>query len=246
MKPFLRHSLFSYVCDSMKNLRQPLLLTLAVFAAAPASAVIITEPTRNFTITIPNGDISDVQDPPVTFLQTINDSQIQQLLKIEVGLHLVGISTGSGFASEMFVSLNKDLTFTSVLLNQVGVTTGDPVGQGYDGWDVVFADGAANGDVHAASLVSGILTGNWEPDGRLDPTSTLRPAPLTQLIGGDANGDWRLAVGDLAAGGTMRLVGWSLTLTGETVVPETSTVAAGAAVGLVVGFAWLRRRPKAR
>ena len=63
---------------------------------------------------------------------------------------------------------------------------------------------------------------------------------------GDANGDWRLAVGDLAAGGTMRLVGWSLTLTGETVVPETSTVAAGAAVGLVVGFAWLRRRPKAR
>ena len=227
----------------MNNLRFPLVLAAVVFSAAPTQAFILTEPTRTFTVTAPAGDIPDMQDPPWTFLQNINDSQIQQVLRIEVGLHLVGSSVDTGFASDMFVSLNKDLSVTSVLINRVGITDTDPlIGQGSDGWDVVFADGAVNGDVHSASLASGILTGQWEPDGRTDPTSSLRPAPLSRLIGGDANGDWILAVGDLAASGTMTLVSWSLTLTGETIVPEASTWAAGALVGVALTGLWWRRQ----
>lgn len=188
-------------------------------------------------------ELADLQDPPLNFLQTINDSAIVLLTDIVVGLHLVGVTEGSGFASEMFVSLNKDLSLTSILINRVGITgglLGDPVGQGYDGWNVSFQDGTIDGDVHAATLVSGVLTGLYEPDGRVLPTDVARPSLLASFMGSPGNGDWRLNVGDLALGGLMRLESWSLTLKGETStshVPEASTYAAGI-VGVI---GWCRR-----
>jgi subtilisin-like proprotein convertase family protein len=67
---------------------------------------------------------------------------------------------------------------------------------------------------------------------------------LGAFNGGTGNGDWRLNVGDLAEIGTMRLVSWSLTLTGEdtvSAVPETSTWAAGAGLAGLLAARWLRR-----
>lgn len=228
----------------MKSLH-PLLLTLALSGTTSVSAAIITEPTRVYTV---GYNLADLQDPPLNFLQSINDSAIVSLTDIVVGLHLVGITEGSGFASEMFVSLNKDLSLTSILINGVGITggpLGDPVGQGYDGWNVSFQDGAANGDIHAATLVSGVLTGLYEPDGRVLPTDVARPSLLGTFIGSTGNGDWRLNVGDLALGGTMRLESWSLTLSGTTAlseVPETSTYAAGLVLlGIAGAIGWRRR-----
>jgi MYXO-CTERM domain-containing protein len=198
---------------------------------------IITEPTRTFLV---GTDIADLQDPPVNFLQTISDSSILSITQVQVGLNLVG-RDGGGFASEMFVSLNKDLSLTSILVNRVGVSATDSVGQSYDGWNVTLSD-LADSDLHQALQGADILSGIYQPDGRPDPASALRPELLDVFNGDIGNGDWRLSVGDLDLGGTMRLVSWSLTLTGDTVaVPEPSTCAAGLAVLGLVGAAWWRR-----
>jgi hypothetical protein len=79
-----------------------------------SSAQTITEATRTFTI---NTDIPDPADPPTVFTAVVNDSFIQSLTKVEVGLRLVGSPANNGFASDMFVSLNLNLEQTSVLLN---------------------------------------------------------------------------------------------------------------------------------
>lgn len=183
-------------------------LALGLVSAWP---IAITEPARTFLVGV---DIDDLLNPPVSFLQTITDSAITSITKVEVGLKLVGRSYG-GFASEMFVSLNKDLDATVNLLNRVGVSSTDMIGAFYDGWDVTFSDDASNGDIHLTSLASGVLTGAWQPDGRVLREDTLRPMLLNQFVGLAGNGDWRLNVADLGIGGTMRLESWSLTLSGE-------------------------------
>jgi hypothetical protein len=223
----------------MKHLSSSL-LAVAVATTAATAQSLITESARTFTV---GSDIADVQNPPAAFLQTVNDSAIVSLTRVEVGLHLVGTSSGAGFASEMFVSLNQNLGQTAVLLNQVGVTSGDPVGQGYDGWNVTFRDDAVNGDVHAATLASGTLTGIWAPDARSAATDpgTSRPLTLSLFNNGTGNGDWRLLVGDLTPGGTMRLQSWSLTFTGYTAVPEPGAYALLTGLGLLAVAGWLRR-----
>ncbi len=149
----------------------------------------------------------------------------------------------------MFVSLNQDLSVTSVLLNRVGVSGGNPFGFGYDGWNVNLADDGAGGDIHTTSLVSGILTGEFAPDGRTSTTSSQRLAMLDVFTGRLGNGDWYLSVADVAAGGTMRLESWSLTLTGDNgvaAVPESGSDAAGWLAAFVAGISalWTRRHRK--
>lgn len=219
-----------------------------LLAAATASAAIITEPIRTYSV---GYDLADLQDPPAFFLQTVGDSAILTLTDVRVGLHLVGTTTGSGFAGDMFVSITKDLSLTSILLNRVGVTGPSgpsSVGFSYDGWNVSFRDDAANGDIHPASIVLGDLTGAWQPDGRVSPTDTARPALLDIFAGSSGNGAWQLNVADLGLDSTMRLESWSLTLIGENGVagvaeaPEPSTYAAGVALLGMAGTAWWRAR----
>ena len=217
----------------MKHFHRQLLIAVAAISYTTAAAD-ITE-TRTFVV---GTDIADVQNPPVSFLQTISDSNIAYLSKVVVGLNLVGRGNG-GFAGEMFVSLNKDLSITSVLANNVGVTPSVSLGQPYDGWRVTLDDSAST-DLHLVLQDTGVLGGTYQPDGRVLPTDSLRPELLAVFNGGAGNGDWRLNIADLEQGGTMRLESWSLTLTGA--VPEASTYAAGFAVIGVAGAVWLRRR----
>jgi hypothetical protein len=105
----------------------------------------IVEATRTFVV---GQAILDVQDPPRVFAAEVTDSMIVDLTEVRVGLHLVGAPSGGGFASEMYVSITKDLAATAVLLNQAGVTTADGGGFGHDGWDVTFRDDGVLGDVH--------------------------------------------------------------------------------------------------
>lgn len=195
------------------------LLGLAVvFGASSAGAVVtasepVVETIRSFAV---GQNLQDLQDPPKVFTAEISDSKILDITEVRVGLNLVGVSSGSGFASEMFVSLNKDLSATAVLLNKVGVTPSDGAGFGYDGWDVTFRDQASAGDIHAIEWPSGVMTGEVQPDGRVLPESSDRPARLAALNGQTGNGTWRLSIADLHLGGTMRLESWSLTLVGKT------------------------------
>jgi len=217
-------------------------IALVLLAAVPAAQAVPTvEPTRTFTV---GTDIADIQDPPVSFLQTVTDSTIVSLTKVEVGLVLVSRGAG-GFASEMYVSLNKDFGATSLLLNRVGVGSSDLLGQAYDGWDVTFSDGAANGDIHTSTLSTGIQNGIWQPDGRIFATDTDRPLQLGVFNGGTGNGAWRLNIADLDTGGTMRLESWSLTLTGDNglvPVPEPAEIAGVIGFGLFAFAAWRRRK----
>jgi hypothetical protein len=222
----------------LQRLRLPL-LGLALGAACLAVSGAVTE-TRTFTVTT---DIADLQDPPLSFLQTITDSSIQSLTRVEVGLSLVGRDFG-GFAGEMFVSLNKNLSITSVLINRVGFSSTDSIGLPYNGWNVTLSDLAAS-DLHTVVQPSGVLTGTYQPDGRVDPTSSIRPEMLNLFSGGTGNGEWRLNVADLGLGGTMRLTGWSLTFTGE-LIPETGTSAAAVAMAIAVGGMWWQRQRRRR
>ena len=173
---------------------------------------VLVEATRTFTV---GKTLLDLQDPPLTVSETITNSPIKILTEVRVGLNLVGVPSGRGFASEIYVSLNKDLEVASILLNQVGLRDNDPVGFGYDGWQVTFSDSAAS-DVHLQDIGTGVMTGEIQPDGRLKPEDLLRPAMLSALTGGVANGQWYLSVADLDFGGSMRLESWSLTLAGLT------------------------------
>lgn len=215
---------------------QSCLMALALAASTRvASAEIITEPTRTFTV---NMTINDPADPPSLFLQTISDSAILSLTRVEVGLRLAGTPADNGFASDMFVSLNQDFGPTSILLNRVGMSGSNPVGFFYDGWNVTFRDGAPNGDVHLFDPGTGVLTGTYEPDGRISPLDTLRTGLLDVFNNRAGNGDWRLAIGDLSESGQMQLIEWSLTLHGETVVPEPS----GLSLMILAALAWSRKR----
>ena len=163
--------------------------------------------------------------------------------KVRAGLHLVGSSAGLGWAGDMFVSLDHNLgSLTSILPNQPGLEGGNPAGFGYDGWNVVFRDGAANGDIHHGqpATPATLLTGEWQPDGRQDPLASSRLPQLDVFYGAAANASWHLSVADLAPEGTMKLESWSLTFTGTT-VPEPIGPTALVVLGLV-GFAVFRRR----
>lgn len=209
--------------------RSLVVVSLALVAAAQAA--IITEPARVYTV---GYTLEDLQDPPALFVETIADSSIVQLTEVQVGLQLRGATAGGGFAGEIFVSLTKDLGVSAVLLNRVGVTSTDAVGFGYDGWDVAFRDGAAAGDIHSAPLSLGVLTGEWEPDGRLDGAGGARPGMLQMFVGQTGNGEWSLNVADLDLGGRMELVSWSLTLTGLTDVSQVPEATGWGGIGLVV------------
>ena len=222
---------------------QPFLLTAALLGVLPAlNAAVITE-SYTFNVGSTAGDIPDGGSS--TFSQLVSASQIVHLTEVQVSLNLKGNPAGSGWAGDMFVSLNRDLgTQTAVLLNQVGVTGSDPVGFNYNGWNVVFKDSAANGDVHLGQpAVSGsTLTGDWQPDGRLSPSGSSRTALLSVFNNDAANSTWYLQVTDRSNGATMTLNSWTLSLTGDTSssVPEPQHFAAFAGASLL-GFALVRR-----
>lgn len=223
----------------------------ALLALTAVRAATVTETYGSGTL---NTAIIDNEPVLTTFLQSITSSVILQLSEVEVTFELRGLSEEDpGWASDMFASLIKSPVgmaptvsdASAVLLNQVGISSGDPLGFGYDGWNITLKDSAST-DIHGHSFVTGVLTGTFQPDARvgnaaLDPSRT---SFLAAFNGGAGNGDWRLNVGDLAETGTMKLVSWSLTLTGEDVasaVPETSTWAAGAGLVGLLAFRWFRR-----
>ena len=92
--------------------------SLWLWALSGSSPVVasdpVTEAIRSFTV---GEDLRDLQDPPKTFTAEITDSRILDITEVRVGLNLVGVSSGAGFASEMVVSLNKDFSATAILLN---------------------------------------------------------------------------------------------------------------------------------
>lgn len=178
---------------------------------------------------------------PTLFSHTISGSGITSITRVEVQLSLTGNPAGQGWAGDIFASLNYNYgSQTAILLNQVGVSSSKPAGFGFDGLTVSFADGAANGDVHLGqpTLPNTILTGTWEPDGRLNPTDGARPALLSVFNGLPADGTWTLTLSDLSPGATMTLNSWSLRIAS---VPEPNAVALTVGGLIVLAIARIHR-----
>lgn len=221
---------------------KPVLLTAVLLLIPPAlGAEVITE---NYAFSVGSGNIPDGGSR--SFSQSLSASQIVNLTKEQVGLHLTGNPAGNGFAGDMFMSLNRNLgTQTAVLLNQAGVTANDSAGFSFDGWNVTLKD-SANGDIHLGEPTGPTtLSGLWQPDGRLSPTDTGRPAMLAVFNGMSANTVWYLDIADLSPGGAMTLNSWSLNLTGDngiTAVPEPKSWAlmSAALLAFAAGRRWRR------
>ena len=218
-------------------------------AALPATANIVTEPTQTWSVGYTISDDGNTAGP---FGIDIAGSAIQAITRVQVGLSFSGVGLDGGFAGDLVVTLARVLDVggtpvvtTSHLLNRIGVGTvdGGAAGFGYDSVNVTLSEDAAGGDIHLASgaLVSGVLTGSFEPDGRALATGNARDFRLNVFNGQPADGTWQLYVTDESSGNQMRLDSWSLTVTGDTQVPEASTWAAGAAMlGLVAWRRWRR------
>lgn len=219
---------------------------LLALALPVAAQVVITE-SYGYTVGSPSGNIPGNGSSSV-FSTVISSSQIASITDVRLTLHLTGTTAGNGWAGEMFVSLNRDLgEHTAILINQAGVTSENPAGFGYDGWQVTFRDDAS-GDIHFAQPVSPatILTGSWQPDGRTDPSSSSRPAMFNVFDNLSGNGSWHLTIADMVQQGdaVMTLYSWELTLIGYSAIPEPECYASVTAISLAALAIWRRQTRK--
>ncbi|MBX3745404.1 MAG: PEP-CTERM sorting domain-containing protein [Verrucomicrobiae bacterium] len=195
-------------------------------------------------LAVPDGSLVGISHT-IQFPATIAD-----ITGVSVELEITG-----GFTGDFYAYLQHDTGF-AVLLNRPGRTSNTGLASlGYldSGFQVSFADDAANGDIHFYQSVSdpagGALTGLWQPDARAtSPLSVVgtepRDALLASFVGLASGGAWTLFVADLSPGGVGTLDAWSLHVTGVA-VPEPRTLVSLAGMALLA-MAVLRRRTGTR
>lgn len=182
---------------------------------------------------------------PVGISQTLSFTGTTGFVSnVSVNLNITG-----GFNGDLYAYLAGPAGQFAVLLNRVGVTSGDPFGYFNTGFNITLDNSGANVHNYQSGGYSlnggGQLTGIWNADGRnvsplssgsiFDAASTA--SNLTLFNNTLANGTWTLFLADLSGGGQSTLVSWGLTIV---TVPEPQTWAmlAGGATMLLA----LRRR----
>src|SRR6266516_4793441 len=200
-------------------LLQAFLLAFALAGGLTASAQTVTS-TTNFLVGAP---IPDANPSGLANARTIA-TPVVYATDVNVTLKLSGTFNG-----DLYCYLTHG-SGHAVLLNRVGRLNGSNLGYGDTGFNLIFDDAAANGDVHIYRLtlngspsapITGALTNAWAPDGRtnspLEVVDTdTRPALLSSFNGLDPNGEWVLYVADMEAGNLFTLDHWGLEITGYT------------------------------
>lgn len=240
----------------MKNMRTAGTLAVVFWMALAASArteLLYSE--SGLTVAIPDNSAQGI-------LRTATLSGLDASLGYSVRLSLrIGGTGFGGYIGDLYGYLSHGVPGgeyrLAVLLNRPGRSESEPSGYDESGLDVVFSDGAAH-DIHlyrnfSPTILSGMLQGEWQPDGRLTSpyevdASDPRTAGLDSLGAINPNGTWNLFLADLEAGGTMQLEAWGLELTPLPVtsaVPEPSQMLSGLLLlGIavtVVGRSFARR-----
>ena len=207
----------------MKKALGFLLLLLVTLTSRADTTNSFSNPSLNTAI--PDGN-------PVGLTSKLNVSGIPgNTANITVNLNITG-----GFNGDLYSYLVSPTGTMVVLLNRVGIATGNSYGYGNSGFDITL-DSASPNNIHTYQTAGGYpgdlngggqLTGKWAPDGRtIDPlsvASAFDAGPtgntLTSLDGANPNGDWTLFIADLSGGGQSTIVSWGLTVM---TVPEPQT-----------------------
>jgi subtilisin-like proprotein convertase family protein len=196
-----------------------LLLLTALIGQAAAS----TNLTVNTSV---NSAVPDGNPVGLTSTATVS-GMVGAITNIQVSLNVSG-----GFNGDLYAYLKSPQGSNIVLLNRVGMGSGNIVGYTNSGFDITLESGQANiHDYQTGSYGpngSGQATGFWSPDLRtIDPQSLpsafdVAPTGLGfgSLNGLDPNGLWTLFIADLSGGGQSTLVSWGLTVV---TVPEPQT-----------------------
>ncbi len=199
-----------------KHTMKTIKLILLVLLTAVSPLLLQAQTLESYTFTtnrlVPDGNLSGLSDA-----RNVN-SAIGNISALQVRLKVAGEYNG-----DLYAYLRHTNGYV-VLLNRVGKTAGNPSGYGDSGFDVTFAAGAPNGDIHVYqnTVVPGAglpLTGIWDVDGRTnDPLSvttlSTRATSLTNFNGLNAAGGWTLYLVDAESGGTNMLTEWSLDISG--------------------------------
>jgi subtilisin-like proprotein convertase family protein len=222
----------------MKTIHQTILILLLALAPPCALEAQTTE-TYTFTTNrlVPDGNLAGLSD-----VRTLG-SAIANITSVTVH-----VNTAGQFNGDLYGYLVHSNGFV-VLLNRPGKTASNPYGYADSGFNVIFQDGATNGDIHLYETntvpASGSpLTGTWQPDGRnVDPAIVLDTSPrttgLTNFIGLNAAGAWTLFLADMQSGGTNALTQWSLTIMGSATPTLTWTNPASLVYGAALGTSQL-------
>jgi subtilisin-like proprotein convertase family protein len=159
----------------------------------------------------------------------------------------VTLNIPGGFNGDLYGYLRLNNSPLVVLVNRVGMTSGNPDGYPNSGMLVTLTAAATAQDIHSYQNfvpeynTSGQVTGTWQADGRTNPLDTSRGS-LSYFNGLDPTGTWTLFFADRSAGDQSRLAGWSLDIT---TVPEPVSVALAVSAALAGGIkllSWRRLR----
>jgi hypothetical protein len=154
----------------------------------------------------------------------------------------VTLNVSGGYNGNLYAYLTHGSEI-AVLLNRVGVGSGDPFGASGSGLNIVLSSTAVN-NIHFN--LGSLTSGTFAPDGRnIDPLSAASAfdSPptgnaLTTFDGTSPNGTWALYFADVVSGGGQAsLVSWSLDITA---VPEPENVALGCFAGVFLVVSLVR------
>ncbi len=217
--------------DFMKRLLTSLVIVLA--GAISASATLYTY-TASPGFSIPDDGSLNSFDIVVSGNPDNSISDVNVLLEFD-----------GGYNADLYGYLVFNST-TVVLLNRIGITSGNAFGNSGAGMNVTLSDDGTGSDIHLAT--SGVLSGTYESDGRaISPlssgstfSSTARQNsdnPLGLFNGSNPNGTWTLFLADMSGEAQSELVSWGLVIDA---VPEPITWAL-IIFGGVLGLVWLAR-----
>lgn len=179
-------------------------LLAVVLGADPARATLYTETFSGVNTAIPDGNPAGL-----TSVGTVTDIPSGST----VGGVVVELNVSGGYNGNLYAYLVAPNGTLVTLLNQPGVTGGNPFGYGGSGLNITLSD-AASGSIQTTVESSGAaFFGTYQAAGT-----------LADFNGSAANGTWTLFFADMTSGGGQAtLNGWSLNITA---VPEPVNVAA--------------------